>query len=107
MDRSLSTWKAHEATARTRKRCPVCAKMIASGERVVARDETSQATSGKSAWIGNRQSYTRGAWRNYHPACWTAFLDAIEAAEIRTATERDARLDELARAIAEIGTEGQ
>lgn len=101
MERALSAWNAHETVAQTRKRCPNCLKMVDVGEPVVARDERTQATSGKTPWIGNRQSYTRGAWHLYHPQCWTDFLDALEAAEQRTAAERDAQLEEMRALVAE------
>lgn len=79
-------WKAGEVTAMTRKRCPDCGQMVEVGEAAVLRDERSQATSGRTPWIGNRQSYTRGAWHLYHPAC---FVNMVTIAERLAAQPRE------------------
>jgi len=51
--------------------------MVAVGESAILRDDRYQATSGRTPWIGNRQSYGRGAWHLYHEAC---FLNLVECA---------------------------
>ena len=57
--------------AKTRKRCPQCHKMVEVGEDAVLRDNRyQQSGAGATPWIGNRQTYTRGAWNLYHPACF-------------------------------------
>lgn len=72
-------WKASQVTATTRKRCPGCFRMVEVGDTAVLRDERHQATSGRTPWIGNRQSYTRGAWHLYHPECFASMVELAEA----------------------------
>ena len=92
-------WKAHETVAQSAKRCPGCGKMVQAGETCVARDARHQATSGKTPWIGNRQSYTRGAWHLYHPSCWVQFVECVEASSARAESERETRFAEMRAAI--------
>jgi hypothetical protein len=72
--------------------------MVEIGETCVARDDTSVKTA--QHWIG-QGAYRRGAWHLWHPACFAEFVAAIEAAEIRTAADREATLAEM-RALAEV-----
>lgn len=52
-------------TARTRKRCPQCGKMVEIGDTCVAVDGRHMVS--KVNWFG--RSYRRGAWHLWHPAC--------------------------------------
>jgi len=71
----MKAWKAAPVTATTSKRCPQCHRMVNAGERAILRDGRYQATSGRTPWIGNRQSYKRGAWHLYHEACFVALVE--------------------------------
>lgn len=53
-------------TAKKAKRCPSCRKMIAVGEAIVLTDDRYMI--GDVQWFG--RSYQRGAWHNWHPACF-------------------------------------
>lgn len=83
-------------TAKTRKRCPDCGRMIEIGERVTITDDRSQQHgAGKTPWIGHRQSYPRGAFHLWHPTCRTALLARLDELRVRA----DAELETLRREI--------
>lgn len=66
-------------TAKTRKRCPHCNRMIELGEAATLTDDR-WTKDGISQNHGNAAyRATRGAWHLYHPACHAAFMACVAA----------------------------
>ena len=78
------SWKVVEVSAATTKRCPQCNTMVPVGSPAVLRDCRYTATSGVTPWIGNVQSYKRGAWKLYHRDCFVAFVATLNALTTET-----------------------
>jgi hypothetical protein len=96
----FARWGASDVTAKTRKRCPMCSRMVEVGSPAVLRDERRQQTgAGKTPWIGNRQSYTRGAWHLYHPDCFVAFATRCEELAAEAPAEAEKRRAEMVAAL--------
>ena len=72
----LSTMKAASVTAKARKRCPTCHKMVEAGDAAVLRDNRRVVNYGPH----QGQSWVRGAWHLYHPECFESMARyAVEA----------------------------
>lgn len=85
------------APAKKSKRCPWCSKMVPVGAEAVVTDDRRVVT--RQQWIA-QGAYVRGAWHNWHPACYAARqeaarVDAHELVYLRTLTrvEREAHDD--------------
>jgi hypothetical protein len=62
--------------AKTRKRCPQCAKMVEKGDTALLTDD--RFTSTAHMWrTGGEMRVTRGAWHLWHPKCRVAWNAAV------------------------------
>ena len=65
-------------TAKTRKRCPQCNRMIEAGEPAILSDDRSLESCPTYRTPGMKQ-YKRGAWHLWHVACRADHLTAVAA----------------------------
>jgi hypothetical protein len=86
-------------TARTRKRCPQCGKMIEAGETVIATDDR-HTVERQRFYVPGRGEYQRGAWHLWHPECKVERERYEREAAERSERERAAELADMRAAIA-------
>jgi|SRR5687767_2820808 len=86
-----------QVTAKARKRCPHCRKLIEAGEQAILTDDRYMTS--KVQWFG--REYQRGAWHIWHPDCWTEREQQRRHSQERQRVEDASRAERL-QAIANI-----